>query len=125
MQSGYFNIKLHVYPNSIHLFSNCSNDEVRNKLNELGICRDEIDLVLDRPPNDSGLSYLFSNGSLFFRLLLDSESTIARDTVIHESFHIMFRVMKYIEQPVCEENEESCAYLLEYICKNVFEKIEI
>lgn len=51
-----------------------------------------------------------------FRIVMRTDH-LTKDTLVHETFHLTARIMRYIGTPLVEDTEEPYAYLQDYLFK--------
>ncbi len=125
INSDIYTIPLYVYPTKVFVLSNVTDSVAEAFLNTRGVPKDDaIDFVY-REDNEPGLTFFFE-GNIYIRLKVypEHDENHMRGTITHESFHAMNSIMRFIcaSEP-CEENEEPCAYLLEYIFNEICKKV--
>ena len=126
LQPDFHVIPLHVYPSNLYLSVNQTDEMFREELTAKKVSKQDIDDFLDRPDNEPGVTGILENGNVLIRLKHYDETMsdfYTRGTIVHESFHATVCVMDFIVASLDHSSEESYAYLLEYMFKEICKKV--
>lgn len=81
------------------------------------------DSLNEEKPFPLGLTYeleSIDNGKETFVILNGTPKTLSKDVVIHEMYHAMRKICN----DRCVDDEETEAYMLEYLCHETFKQID-
>jgi hypothetical protein len=116
-------INLSVYPFDLLVSFNEKDDEVFNKLNELGANVEMSDI--ETKTTQAGKSILFSTNHSLIRIPIFTGTPNDYGVLAHEIFHIAEFVLNRVGITHSSDSNESFAYLIQYITKEIYKEFNL
>jgi hypothetical protein len=106
-----FKVKFDVYGYTANvIFSSNVYESVRKRMNKLGLKESQLPVTTD------GGCHISNNGKQISTLVIYDRCDSS--TVVHESYHCIYRMMRFYGI----EDEEAFAYHLDHLCSTIFNK---
>lgn len=124
MATKNFILPLHIYPMNIMVSFGEGDEVVKNRLKrQFGVTG--TDLWRYQSDNDSGRCCSFDNNEILIRLKKIPKTAIEYSYLHHEIFHAVTYVMYKIGiELVVTKSDESYAYLIGYLTKEIYKRIK-
>lgn len=122
-KSGLFIVDVEIYKRSV-VFSICQTPkQIKEELSKHPV--DDLDGLLSAiHPNKAGTYYAITASHEGDIYVFFNETGLNHGTIAHEIFHATCRIASTVGLPLSRKSEEAYAYLLGYITKEFYQKMQ-
>ena len=126
MKPQQFQIPVDIFKRNILVCINEPNEEIERILVESGHDETEAKKAAGYDSDSIGAyAWIFENRNALIRLKGEKVDPIFHDCVAHEIAHVAFAILDYVGIKLGSKSEEAYAYLIGYITREFYEKIEL
>ncbi len=124
-KSKNFIIPLVVYPFDVMVSLNESNDSLKKNLLKYYKSIEDVDYHFDQYGEDEHLGYtiMLPNGQVIIKIKKYPVTNEDYAIVVHEIFHAVSLIFHRIGIKLTKESDEPWAYMIEYLTKEIYNKI--